>query len=110
MAASIGGSEYFLGWLGILAVSSAWHCLGVGAMDSQAWAGLTGACAFCRQILELPWKEKTFLVLQSLLERQVSRLPWGGVDREVLQCCGRAWGSRVSDPSSGGGASRTGAP
>nr|XP_058932347.1 Fanconi anemia group E protein isoform X3 [Kogia breviceps] len=40
------------------------------------------------QILELPWKEETFLVLQSLLERQVSRLPWGRVDKEALQCCG----------------------
>lgn len=60
----------------------------------------------CRQILELPWKEETFLVLQSLLERQVSRLPWGRVDKEVLQCCGWVCSSWVSDPFSDGGASR----
>lgn len=29
----------------------------------------------CRHMLDLPWKEETFLVLQSLLEQQVSR--WG---------------------------------
>lgn len=36
--------------------------------------GLT-RCLLCRQVLELAWREETFLVLQTLLERQVSVLP-----------------------------------
>lgn len=32
-------------------------------------------CLLCRQILELAWREETFLVLQALLERPVSMLP-----------------------------------
>lgn len=51
----------------------------------------------CRRLLELPWKEETFLVLQSLLERQVGRLPWGRVDKK--HCRAVDGGSRVPDPS-----------
>lgn len=36
--------------------------------------GLT-RCLLCRQVLELAWREETFLVLQALLERRVSGLP-----------------------------------
>ncbi|KAB1261541.1 Fanconi anemia group E protein [Camelus dromedarius] len=43
------------------------------------------------QILELPWKEESFLVLQSLLERQVSR----------LQCEG--WAKKRCSAVNGGG-------
>lgn len=70
------GSEDLLCWLGEPWLSpGSCTALGVGAVDIQSWAVLSGTSASCRQILELPWKEDTFVVLQSLLERQVSRLP-----------------------------------